>query len=156
VRAEWGVARQLLAVVWHDMEGYLAGAIARFNTGAAGAHLAVLRDGTIVRLRPFEDVTWHAGTNNDPRGGIYGRTGFWRTHNINPYSLGVELEGFAASGYTDAQAAAVSRIADYVTAVYGVPRQRTYDAIPGHHAHGDISANRSDPGPLFDWKWVLG
>jgi N-acetyl-anhydromuramyl-L-alanine amidase AmpD len=42
------------------MEGYLAGAIATWNQGRAGAHLCVLRDGTIVRTVRLEDVAWHA------------------------------------------------------------------------------------------------
>ena len=29
------------------------------------------------------------------------------------------------------------------------------DAIDGHHAHGELSSSRTDPGPHFDWSWVL-
>lgn len=149
--AQFGVVRSIHAVVWHDMEGFLAGAISRWNTGVAGAHLCVLRDGTIVRTVRLEDVAWHAGTD-----AAIGRTAFWKAHNVNPYSIGVELEGFAATGYTAEQAAAVKRITDYVTRQYGVLRKHTVDQITGHHAHSEISNQRSDPGPGFSWSWIGG
>ena len=149
--------RQVNAVVWHDMQGFLAGALSRFNdpNSQASAHLGLLQDGTVVRFRPFEDVTFHAGTDNDPNGGIYGRTPFWRSNNINPHSIGVELEGFLDKGYTPAQAAAVRRVADWLAAHYPIPRQHTFDQLAGHHAHSELSSSRSDPGPRFDWSWVL-
>ncbi len=148
-KAVFGVPRTIQAVVWHDMEGYLPGAIATWNQGNAGAHLCVLRNGTIVRTVRLEDVAWHAGTD-----AAIGRTAFWKGHNINPYSIGVELEGFTTSGYTAEQAAAVGRISDYVTIEYGVLRQHTLDQIPGHHAHSELSNQRADPGPLFSWGWI--
>jgi hypothetical protein len=38
---------------------------------------------------------------------------------------------------------------------YQITRQHTFDAIDGHHAHGELSSSRTDPGPKFDWSWVL-
>lgn len=146
----------LVSLVWHDMEGYLAGAIQRWNTGAAGAHLCVLRSGEVVLTCLLDDTAWHAGTDGRPGSGVYGRTPYWRTHNVNPYSVGIELEGFAATGYTAAQAGACRRISDWFTAKYpAIPREHTFDQMAGHHAHGELSSSRSDPGPLFDWGWVL-
>lgn len=139
-----------MGLVWHDMEGYLPGAIAEWNKGNAGAHLCVLRNGTVVRTVRLEDAAWHAGTS-----ATTGRTPYWRTHNANPYTIGVELEGFVSSGYTTAQAAACRRISDWCMARYPIPRRHSMDAMPGHHAHSDISNQRTDPGPLFDWAWVL-
>jgi len=147
--------QRIRSLVWHDMEGWLAGAISRWNTGAAGAHLCVLRSGEVVLTCRLEDTAWHAGTDNNPASGVYGRTAFWRGHNINAYSIGVELEGFQVSGYTAAQAAACRRISDWATAKYGIVRAHTFDQLDGHHAHGEISSQRSDPGPLFNWGWVL-
>jgi N-acetyl-anhydromuramyl-L-alanine amidase AmpD len=155
VPGEWGVQRRIVALVIHDMEGYTPGAVSRFNGGAAGAHFGVDADGTVWRFRPDADVTWHAGTNNNPSGGIYGRTPYWRTHNINPYSVGIEIAGFAAQGYTPAQYRSVRRLVDYYCAHYGIPRERTYDQLAGIHDHASISANRGDPGPLFKWEKIL-
>lgn len=155
--AEWPIAapRPIQAICWHDMEGHLPGAIARWNTGAAGAHLCVLEDGTIVRTVLIENIAWHAGTNNDPNGGLYGRTPFWRTHNINPYSIGIELEGFVASGYTQAQIDACVKIGIWAQATYGIAPVHTVDQIQGHHLHGELSSSRTDPGPLFPFAEIL-
>lgn len=149
------VWRAIRSVVWHDMEGTLPGAIARWNTGVAGAHLCILRDGTVVLTCDVKNVAWHAGTNNLPGTDGYGRTNFWRQVNINPYSIGVELEGFVATGYTVQQQASAVRIARWAKANYGVVLQHTFDQINGHHTHAELSSTRSDPGPLFPLDAVL-
>lgn len=154
--SEFGVRRQILGLVWHDMEGHLTGAISRWNTGAAGAHLCVLESGEIVLTCPLEYVAWHAGSNNNPTGGMYGRTPFWRTHNANPYTIGVELEGFAGQPFTDRQIEAIRKISLWAEMKYGIKRKHTFDQYEGHHAHGEISSSRTDPGSTFDWEWVVG
>lgn len=150
--AQWPTSdpRPIRSLVWHDMEGYLPGAISTWNQGAASAHLCVLRDGTIVRTVPIEDIAWHAGTN-----ATTGRTAFWKAHNINPYSIGVELEGFVASGYTREQIDACVRIGRWAQAKYGVKPVRGGDSLDGHHLHSEISNQRSDPGPLFPFDAIL-
>jgi N-acetyl-anhydromuramyl-L-alanine amidase AmpD len=155
VRSVWGVDRAITAIVWHDMEGFLPGAIARWNTGVAGAHLAILRSGAVVRTCRLDDVAFHAGTDNDPKSGVFGRTQFWRQHNINPYSVGIELEGFLSKGYTPQQASACRRVSDWLTHKYSVLREHTVDQIEGHHLHSELSSSRSDPGSQFNWDWVL-
>lgn len=147
--AEFGVQRDYRAVVWHDLEGYLPGALSEWAKGNASAHLVILRDGTIVLTVPIEHVSWHAGTN-----ATIGRTAFWRTHNVNPHSIGVELEGFYNQPYTPQQAASVRRIALWAEAKYGIHRAHTFDQIEGHHAHSELSNQRKDPGAGFDWTWV--
>lgn len=147
--AEFRERRQVRALVWHAMEGYLAGALARWNTGAAGAHLCILRDGTVVLTCPIEAVAWGAGTHNRTGQDGYGRTPFWRTHNVNAYACQVELEGFVISGYTEEQIRAAIRVAAWVTATYRVVPEHTVDQVPGHHLHAELSSTRSDPGPLF-------
>lgn len=151
-----GVWRQIKAVVWHDMEGSLAGSIARWNLGVAGAHLCVLRSGRVVLTCDLGFVAWHAGTTAVYGSDTYGRTDYWRRNNINPYSVGVELEGFVATGYTPEQVSACVRIARFFSkAPYDVPLTRTFDQIAGHHLHSEISAMRSDPGNLFPVEAVL-
>ena len=154
--SEFGVRRDYRAIVWHDMEGFLPGAIAEWNKGKAGAHLAVLQNGEVVLTCPLEYVAWHAGTDNTPGSGKYGRTPFWRSHNVNPHSIGVEIEGFVTQPYTQAQAAAVRKIALWAKVKLSIVRVHTMDQIDGHHAHSEISSSRSDPGPNFDWTWVTG
>src|SRR5205085_1238060 len=51
---EYHERRQVRALVWHAMEGFLPGALARWNAGAAGAHVCILRDGTVVLSCPLE------------------------------------------------------------------------------------------------------
>lgn len=154
---DYGVNRTLDSIVWHDMEGHLAGAIATWNKGVAGAHLCVLKDGSIVLTCPIAFVAWHAGTDNTPGSGTYGRDTFWRTHNINPHSIGVELEGFADQrdgGYTVQQIAAIKQISTWATGL-GIQREHTFDRIAGHHAHSELSSQRGDPGSGFNWSWIL-
>ena len=161
-----GVKRAIRSIVWHDMEGTLPGAIQRWNTGVASAHLCILRDGTIVLTCDLKNVAWHAGTNNIPGADGYGRTAFWRQVNINPYSIGVELEGYAANGYdsngvyhaggyTPAQIAGAVTIARWANQTYGIVLQHTFDQVNGHHCHSEISSTRSDPGVLFPLDTVL-
>lgn len=126
------------------MEGYTQGAISHWNTGVAGAHLCVKRDGTVVLTCHPNNTAWHAGTDAST-----GRTQFWKSHNINLYSIGVELEGFAATGYTKEQIDACVRIGKYFCSKYGIPNVHNLDSIPGHHTHAEVSNQRSDPGPHF-------
>jgi len=154
---EWPIARPrpIEAIVWHDMEGSLPAALDWWDHGKAGAHFGITRDGEIVLTSRLENIAWHAGTDNDPDGGTYGRTAFWRTHNINPYSVGVELEGFTTTPYPEPQIQACIKLGRWLTRTYGIPTVHSFDTIPGHHLHSELSANRSDPGPLFPLDRIL-
>ena len=154
---EWGVPRERthLGVVWHTMEGYLPGAMSWWNQGTAGAHICIQRDGTIWLTCELHNIPWHGGTSDDPSGPSYGRTPFWRRNNANPWTVGIELEGFAASGITEAQVQACIKVGRWLREKYNIPSERQFDTFAGHHAHGDISASRSDPGPHFPWDRIL-
>lgn len=132
------------------MEGWLAGAIATWNTGVSGAHICVKRDGTVVLTCHLQNIAWHAGTTSGT-----GRTQYWKTHNLNGYSVGVELEGFVTTGYTREQIDACVRIGKYLCSKYGIPNVHNADSIPGHHLHSEISNQRSDPGPLFPFQDII-
>lgn len=144
VFADFGTARTYEAVVVHTMEGYLQGAVDTWNHGNASAHLCILRDGTVVRTVRLEDVAWHAGTDAKT-----GRDIYWKSHNVNPHSIGIEHEGYAASGVTQAQVDACIRVGTWLKARYGIPAVHTIDTIPGWHRHSELSNQRSDPGALF-------
>jgi hypothetical protein len=151
----YGQPRTIQGLVWHDMEGYEGGAISRWDNPAsqASAHLSILRDGRVMMNCPLELITFHAGTNNVPGSGVYGRTAFWRTHNANPATVGIEAEGFYNQSYDARQIATATRIARWFRDEYGVPLVRAADQFRGHHEHREISSARLDPGdpwPLDD------
>jgi N-acetyl-anhydromuramyl-L-alanine amidase AmpD len=135
------------------MEGHLAGALSRWNDpiSEASAHLCVLQSAEVVLTVKLENVAFHAGTDYTT-----GRTMFWRGININPHSIGIELEGFAATGYAKGQIIRLRRVVDWLCAKYPtIPRQHTFDQVDGLHAHSEISNMRGDPGPLFFWQSIL-
>lgn len=132
-------------LVLHSLEGYEDGAIAHWNTGAAGAHLIGTREGELVLCVPLDLVTWHAGTS--PQTGRVMRGVDFRHYNINPDSCGYELEGFAfdGQGFTSEQYATLIRFARWYRAELGWAG--TADVT---WRHSEISNQRGDPGPLFD------
>lgn len=130
----------------------------------ASAHLAILRDGTIIQYVPVTKIAWHAGYSS------------WNgLTNLNKYSIGIELENgnvLTKSGnkfycgykevppeqavwarnkleytsrwwhtYTEAQANALFNILDFLHKTYN------FTDIVGHD---DISLyGKVDPGALF-------
>lgn len=98
------------------------------------SHLLVRRDGTTVQFVPFDRRAWHAGVSS-----------FGGRENCNDFSIGIELEGTAHTGYRAEQYSALTSICQLVLAEYGIPVQN----IVGH---SDIAPGRkTDPGPGFDW-----
>lgn len=151
--AEWGIAppRPILSVVVHDLEGSTEGAINWWNTNKqSSAHIIISKNGDIVLCVRIEDIAWHGGTHQGN-----GRTPFWKSHNINPNSIGVELEGFTTQHYTDAQYDGLIKVGRWAKQKYGIQPVHTFDQIAGWHLHSDLSTDRSDPGPLFDFGRVL-
>jgi len=132
------------------MEGYLEGSISHWNTGAGGAHLCITREGLVVLTCELHNIPWHAGTSWSN-----GRTDFWRQNNINPFSIGIELEGFFTAPYTQQQIEACVRVGKYLKREFGIASRRTWDQIPGHHLHSELSSDRSDPGPHFNLEAIL-
>ena len=136
-------------LVLHDLEGHRTGAIAWWNTGAAGAHVIICRNGTIVLSCPLDLIAWHAGTN--AINGSVTRGVDFTKYNINPDSVGVELEGFAfkqdADGefYTAQQFSALVRFGRWY-------RDALDWAADAAHAwrHSEISNQRGDPGQHLD------
>jgi AmpD protein len=102
---------------------------------AVSAHVLIRRDGEVVQYVPFDARAWHAGASC-----------FAGRERCNDYSIGVELEGTDDQPYTDAQYAALARVACAVI--------RAYPAITAGRiaGHCDIAPGRkTDPGPAFDW-----
>ena len=104
------------------------------------AHLVIDRAGAATQFVPFHRRAWHAGVS-----GHAGRAG------CNDYAIGIELEGTDDTPYEDAQYEALGTILPALLAAY--PRIDG-QAIVGH---AEVAPGRkTDPGPSFDWRRVLG
>lgn len=142
------------AVTIHDIEGSYAGCISWFQNCAAGvsAHY-VLRssDGQITQMVLESNKAWHVGSEN-------------------PYTIGLEHEGYVSTPvwYTNAMyTSSAALVRDICTSGYGINPLRTYSGpgcsggytsclegscikIKGHQMFPNQS--HSDPGPY--WNWV--
>jgi len=128
----FGMTRVIRSIVWHDMEGFLDGAIKRWNTGAAGAHLCILETGEVVRTVRLEDVAWHAGN--------------W---DYNTRSIGIEHEGWVdqPQWLTDRLYAGSAALTKAICNRYGIPKDRSH--IIGHVEVPGTT--HTDPGLYWDW-----
>jgi hypothetical protein len=100
-------------------------------------------DGHIAQHLDLSDVGWHAGN--------------WY---VNAHSIGLEHEGFAASGdwYTEAMYRTSAALVRHLTAKYGIPRDRGHiighDQIPGT-VPSTVRGMHWDPGPFWDWEHYM-
>jgi N-acetyl-anhydromuramyl-L-alanine amidase AmpD len=145
------------AVTLHDVEGSYAGCISWFNNCAAGvsAHYVVRSsDGQITQMVYESDKAWHVGSEN-------------------PYTIGIEHEGYASQTgwYTNAMYNATANLCiDIAGSGYGIDPNRvawwpwantTYynqSSIPGScakikgHQHYP-NQTHTDPGPNWNWNY---
>ncbi|MDQ3108300.1 MAG: N-acetylmuramoyl-L-alanine amidase [Bacteroidota bacterium] len=145
------------AVTIHDVEGSYAGCISWFNNCAAGvsAHYVVRSsDGQITQMVYEADKAWHVGSEN-------------------PYTIGIEHEGYASQTgwYTNAMYNATANLCiDIAGSGYGIDPNRTawwpwanttyynQSSIPGScakikgHQHYP-NQSHTDPGPNWDWNY---
>jgi hypothetical protein len=112
-------------VVVHMMEGSYAGSIAWLCMVKAqvSAHLCMKADGSEwTQLVPLSGKAWHAC-------------------NANPYSIGVEAEGFTAKGFDDAWAKGLAWGVAWLLKRYGLPcRWAEGGAGEGFCSHHDLGA----------------
>ncbi len=156
--ADTGPRRALADIAWfivHDTEGNPAGdeaILTSANPPVESAHALILPDGETVFMVPLEETAWTPG--NDP---------------VAVCSVNVELSGFAADGYTDAQYTSLARffrwcVSRGMTDVPAVYAARTGD--PGIIGHQDVpnpyhkgawggAAGHTDPGAHFDWHRLV-
>jgi N-acetylmuramoyl-L-alanine amidase len=98
-------------------------------------------DGHIAQHVDTQDVAWHAGN--------------WY---VNMHSIGLEHEGFAATGaswYTESLYQSSATLVRHLTAEYDIPVDRAHiighDQVPGvDPAH--VAGMHWDPGPYWDWE----
>ncbi|MEE1939829.1 N-acetylmuramoyl-L-alanine amidase [Streptomyces sp. TRM 70361] len=129
-----GRSAPITHVVVHVTQGTYAGTISWFQDPAAevSAHYVVRSsDGEVTQTVRDRDTAWHA------------RSG-------NPYSIGIEHEGYVddPAWFTDAMYRSSAALTRHLTDRYDIPRDRTH--IVGHH---EVPGNtHTDPGPNWDWN----
>ncbi|MFD0251135.1 N-acetylmuramoyl-L-alanine amidase [Streptomyces sp. NPDC127113] len=127
----------ITTVVVHVTQGSYAGSISWFQNPSAqvSAHYVVRSsDGQITQSVREGDTAWHA-------------------RSANPYSVGVEHEGYVSdpAWFTDAMYRSSAALTRHLTDRYGIPRDRAH--IVGH---SEVPGNdHTDPGPHWDWAYYM-
>ena len=139
------------AVTIHTMQGTYAGAISWFKNcnSNVSAHYCIRSwDGQVTQMVLESDKAWHVGTEN-------------------PYTIGIEHEGFVedASWYTsEMYNSSAALVSDIVASGYGINPLKTYAGPPTQgglvlpqncyrikgHQHFP-NQTHVDPGPNWDW-----
>jgi AmpD protein len=102
------------------------------------AHYLIERDGGVIQYVDTDKKAWHAGVSS-----FLGRDG------LNPYSIGVELEGDVRTPFTKEQYEALIGLCKALVEKY---RLITEDRVV---RHSDVAPDRkTDPGPFFDMELV--
>jgi len=130
-------------IVIHDTECETAkAALSWFESpeSQVSAHYVIDRDGTTYRCVPDELRAWHAGASE-----LDGRA------NVNDFSLGIELAGFAVGNYTAHQIDAVVDLCIDLCRRYPAI---TVARIVGHQDIAIPVGRKTDPGPQFPWNDV--
>lgn len=98
-------------------------------------------DGLVAQHVPTKDVAWHAGN--------------WY---VNMHSIGIEHEGFAATGatwYSEPMYRSSAQLVRYLAARYDIPLDRGHiighDQVPGT-IPSTVAGMHWDPGPYWDWQ----
>jgi len=134
-------------IVIHDTEGSYTSAIQHFQDlkSYVSAHYVIRSsDGEITQMVPTSNVAWHAGD--------------WY---MNMHSIGIEHEGYAASGaswYTEAMYQSSANLVKYLANKYNIPLDR--DHILGHDniptpSDARMPGQHWDPGPYWDWNHYM-
>ncbi|GAA2387940.1 hypothetical protein GCM10010420_08860 [Streptomyces glaucosporus] len=124
-------------IVVHVTQGSYAGAIGWFQNPDAdvSAHYVIRSfDGQVTQTVRDRDTAWHA------------RSG-------NPYSIGIEHEGYVdnPAWFTDAMYRSSAALTRHLCDRHGIPRDRAH--IVGHH---EVPGNdHTDPGPNWNWTYYM-
>jgi hypothetical protein len=132
-----GRSAAITTVVIHVTQGSYAGTISWFQNPDAqvSAHYVVRSaDGEVTHMVADGDTAWHA------------RSG-------NPYSIGIEHEGFVddPSWFTDAMYRSSAALTAWLCDTYGIPKDRS-----GIVGHNEVPGNdHTDPGPHWNWDYYI-
>ncbi|MFD0664713.1 N-acetylmuramoyl-L-alanine amidase [Thermocatellispora tengchongensis] len=98
------------------------------------------QDGQVAQHVRTRDIAWHSGN--------------WY---VNTHSIGLEHEGYLASGgtwYTEAMYRSSARLVRYLADKYDIPLDRAHilghDNVPGT-TPATVRGMHVDPGPYWDW-----
>lgn len=105
------------------------------------AHLLIRRNGECVQFVPFDLRAWHAGRSR-------WHDGEHERHELNDFSVGIELEGDETGPYREAQYRSLAAATTALVAHYPA---LTLERITSH-AH-IAPLRKTDPGPAFDWHY---
>ncbi|WP_327239020.1 MULTISPECIES: peptidoglycan recognition family protein [unclassified Streptomyces] len=131
------------SIVIHDTESSYESAISSFQTPGGGSAHYVIRssDGAVTQMVPTKDLSFHAGN-----------------YSTNMHSIGIEHEGYAASGgtwYTQVQYETSAELVAYLADRFDIPLDRQHivghDNVPGPNS-SLVSGMHWDPGPSWDWE----
>ncbi|MET9441016.1 peptidoglycan-binding protein [Streptomyces sp. NPDC006610] len=134
--ANYAVGRSaaVTTIVVHVTQGSYAGTVSWFQNPSAqvSAHYVVRSsDGQITQMVREKDTAWHA-------------------RSANPYSVGIEHEGYVdqPAWFTDAMYRSSAALTRSIADRYGIPKDRAH--IVGHV---EVPGNdHTDPGPHWDWN----
>lgn len=140
------------SIVIHTTESSLTSTINTFKNSSTqvSAHFVVASNGDIIQMVDTANRAWHA------------------TY-YNSRSIGIEMVGYAhqQSTWNDDNVGALMDLLAWLVTAYDVPLVHPtgnaynfpsdqYDE-PGLVEHGQVQPwNRTDPGPYFPWRNVLG
>lgn len=125
-----GVNRPV-AVVLHRMQGFYSTARQWALSGHYGAswHYSIDHDGSIMQHLSHYDGGFHAGISADNPPPTWS---LWRgdSENVNHYTIGIEMAGFANEPHTPEQLAALKWLCKFVAKEAGIPYDREH--FPPH------------------------
>ena len=135
---------EITSIVIHNTEGTYSSTIASVQDPTrAVSWQYTLRssDGHIAQHVLGKDVAWQAGN--------------WY---VNTHSIGLEHEGFAATGaewFSEPMYRSSARLVTYLADTYDIPVDRQHvfghDQVPGT-IPGTVAGMHWDPGPYWDWE----
>ncbi|MGW0604874.1 N-acetylmuramoyl-L-alanine amidase [Streptomyces sp. NPDC002640] len=132
-----GRSSAITHVVVHVTQGSYAGSISWYQNPSSdvSAHYTIRSsDGQVTQSVREKDTAWHA------------RSG-------NPYSVGIEHEGYVSDPkwFTDAMYRSSAALTKHLADRYGIPKDRAH--IVGHV---EVPGNdHTDPGPYWDWSYYM-
>ncbi len=110
--------------------------LASLSALKVSAHFVIRRHGQLIQFVSCDNRAWHAGVSS-----------FAGRERCNDFSIGIELEGSSHRPFTQSQYRVLLKLIGALRNSYGI------QALAGHC---DIAPGRKeDPGPLFDWKFIL-
>ncbi|MEI8410971.1 MULTISPECIES: N-acetylmuramoyl-L-alanine amidase [unclassified Kribbella] len=132
-----GRTAAISTIVIHVTQGSYAGTISWFKNPSAqvSAHYVIRSsDGQVTQMVAEKDTAWHVRTEN-------------------PYTIGIEHEGWVdqPSWFTDAMYRSSAALTRNIADRRGIPKDRAH--IRGHNEMPNN--DHTDPGPNWNWNYYM-